>query len=469
MKSGICYSLLFIVAAVNGADTLRVDVGQVLANTSRHPIGINLNYLRDNDDNFSAGRPIQEALKEMGVKYLRYPGGEKSDYYLWSLPPYAHSNPQVFDRGGKSPEPYKTKWAVGHKLLDFDQFMTLAEAIGARPLIVVGATPQEGFTNGPVSRATYLENAVTWVRYANITKKYGVKYWEIGNEDWGDYTADQTAALVIEFSRAMKQVDPTIQIGISGNSEAYFTRLLELAGGDIDFFTASNYPVTGWKANFYQQTARVDLLKCAEFGVAAVNHYRHGKYKSKIKTVATEINTTDWMGGELGWANDLLHAMINFEIFGQVVTQPQMDFGLFWTTRWMDPGSDRVVNALNQTNGFTASGRVVAIWGQFLRDEMVGITRSDELVPFATLGLADHELNVLILNKDDFGRSTVIPILAATKYAAADVYVFAGTGLHDLHPTWGRQASLRILNNTARLTLPADSITVISLHPARLP
>ena len=31
-------------------------------------------------------------------------------------------------------------------------------------------------------RAELLETAREWVRYANVTRKYGIKYWEIGNE-----------------------------------------------------------------------------------------------------------------------------------------------------------------------------------------------------------------------------------------------------------------------------------------------
>ncbi len=30
------------------------------------------------------------------------------------------------------------------------------------------------------------EEAAGWVRYANVTKGYGIKYWEIGNENYGN-------------------------------------------------------------------------------------------------------------------------------------------------------------------------------------------------------------------------------------------------------------------------------------------
>jgi alpha-L-arabinofuranosidase len=61
------------------------------------------------------------------------------------------------------------------------------------------------------------------VQYANITKGYGVKYWEIGNEIYGngyygaDWEADNHpskspaayAQNVVQYASAMKTIDPT--------------------------------------------------------------------------------------------------------------------------------------------------------------------------------------------------------------------------------------------------------------------
>ncbi|MGE5527817.1 MAG: hypothetical protein ACM3X6_01565, partial [Patescibacteria group bacterium] len=35
-----------------------------------------------------------------------------------------------------------------------------------------------------VGRQDLIDTAAAWVRYANVVKGYGVKYWEIGNEAW---------------------------------------------------------------------------------------------------------------------------------------------------------------------------------------------------------------------------------------------------------------------------------------------
>src|SRR5436190_1896173 len=70
-------------------------------------------------------------------------------------------------------------------------------------------------------------NDAAWVRYANVTKGYGAKYWEIGNEIYGnghygaDWEADSHPAKtpveyannVVAYADAMKAVDPSVKIG----------------------------------------------------------------------------------------------------------------------------------------------------------------------------------------------------------------------------------------------------------------
>ena len=101
MKPGIT---LFAVLLVNSTgftrafaqELISVDVGAVVADTSRRQIGINTNYLVDDDDNrANALRGLADALREAGVRYLRYPGGEKSDGLLWSVWPYSTSMPTL--------------------------------------------------------------------------------------------------------------------------------------------------------------------------------------------------------------------------------------------------------------------------------------------------------------------------------------------------------------------------------------
>jgi alpha-L-arabinofuranosidase len=64
------------------------------------------------------------------------------------------------------------------------------------------------------------QEAADWVRYSNITKGYGFKFWEIGNENYGSWETDaharphdpfSYATLSRDYINAMKAVDPDHQ------------------------------------------------------------------------------------------------------------------------------------------------------------------------------------------------------------------------------------------------------------------
>jgi hypothetical protein len=86
-----------------------------------------------------------------------------------------------------------------------DQFVNYCKIIGAEPRIVVRL------------RDSTVEKAVELLTYTNVTAKYGVKYWGIGNETdlyetHGEtgYTVDQYNKDWREFAQAMKKADPGI-------------------------------------------------------------------------------------------------------------------------------------------------------------------------------------------------------------------------------------------------------------------
>lgn len=442
---------------------IHVDASKKISDTSRHPIGININYLRDDNRNLPGARPIQEALKEMGVRFLRYPGGEKSDYYLWSVPPYSASNPQVFDRMGEESCAY-AKFAEGHHLLGFDSFMNYCREVGATPHIVVGASPYEPEGKTKPIRDKYIEHAVSWVRYANLVKNYGVQYWEIGNENWKTFTAEENAELAIVFSKAMKAVDPSIKTGICGISKEYFKTTLEIAGDSIDFLTMSDYPCSHWGSyDYYVQNPRIDLNPEATHAIEALNEVGNGIYKDKIKIAIVEANSWDWFDG---WPidNTLGHTLVTFEILGQALSRPQLAYVLLWGTRWMDYNGTKISEALGAHNEINPSGRAVAIWGQFLLDELVEINRTDTLVTFASKERGTGKLNLFLSNKGYEGEKVSVRIHSDLSYERGEISQFKGMGPDDMKPEWVRVGGLSFAENCiSEFELPAVSITVISL------
>ena len=78
---------------------LENDLSCVIKEVSYHPVSINLNYLTDGDDFLDPENITEVSLKRLGVRFLRYPGGEKSDNYFWSVPPFQGVDPHFAVRG----------------------------------------------------------------------------------------------------------------------------------------------------------------------------------------------------------------------------------------------------------------------------------------------------------------------------------------------------------------------------------
>ena len=91
---------------------------------------------------------------------------------------------------------------------DFESFMTYIHSFTpqAIPMITVN-----------VGTGTASE-AASWVYYANVTRGYGIKYWQIGNETEGNWetggplNAQDFVRRYIKYYNAMKAVDPSIII-----------------------------------------------------------------------------------------------------------------------------------------------------------------------------------------------------------------------------------------------------------------
>jgi alpha-L-arabinofuranosidase len=142
------------------------------------------------DAYFDTPETIAE-LNEAGFQMLRFPGGSTSDDYNWA---------------SNTTDTNTWQWSTS-----FEDFAQVATAIGANVIITANygtGTPAE---------------AAAWVRDSNVTNKYGFKYWEIGNEEYGSWETDSNvyphdpytyATRAQSYIQQMRAADPTIKIGV---------------------------------------------------------------------------------------------------------------------------------------------------------------------------------------------------------------------------------------------------------------
>jgi alpha-N-arabinofuranosidase len=421
----------------------------LISDVSHHPIGINLDYFTDDDNYLKPARRTADALKAMGVRYLRYPGGNKSDFYFFSVPPYEESVPTLARTG---------KGAVGgrHKMLknysefavdvlDFDEFMEMCREVGAEPLICVAADEYlvdypEGCTWA--SRDELIEHAVEWVRYANIKKEYGVRYWMIGNESWHKQNINSTAEIyardVVDFSRAMKAVDPSILIVPNGNSVDFWEEVITIAGDDIDHLCFSNYPVYEYKAGYltYRDTLQ-DLMHPVKRAITAIEKFATEEQKASWKLINVEYGPFDW-GNYWPKVNDMGMNLANFEMTGRQLLESRMLFSCFWNTRWIHNDSVRysAFDALDREGNFNANGMGLMIWGNYLGHWMVKTTSTLHQRTFASYTPEEDRLYVYVINTSPDSELIALDIQTTGKPELVMAKELAGKGPDDVQPVW---------------------------------
>jgi len=411
--------------------------------------GINVNAGVDHDVNRAEGaQSLAVAIGETGSKYLRYPGGEKSNYFVWTEDPM-------------NPDPTTNYWGavyadIALTTLNFDEFMALCEQTGAEAHVNVAVNIWDTVTFTKTL-------AAEWVRYANLTKSYGVKYWEIGNELWHpdkdnewaqlSFDLNSMAELVIEYSNAMKAIDPTIKIGVSWKAHE-MQELINLCGSALDFVTISNYTDGGGTSySDYKGTRNVDLLKVNE--------------NLSLNTVISECNHADWSGSTWDLSNNTGKGLIIFDLVGQIFKSSKTEYGLLWNTRWYPVEgiySENNGDAFDNQNSPLPVVQPFALWHQFLKDDLVQTSNGDRaIVSYAAYDDDTGELNVFVINKETSAKNVNVSISSKNTYGSAEVWQYKGADEWDENPTLGQVGSANVSSNLIEYTLPSTSITVFKL------
>lgn len=223
-------------ASSEAASTATVTVNASSAKATIHEMGQGLNVAVWDGHMNDTDQPA--LLKGVGTRVLRYPGGSYGDLFHW--------------KDNSAPGGYVAPNT------GFDAFMTTAKAAGAKPILIAN------YGSGTA------QEAADWVTYANKTKGYGVTYWEIGNEVYGngyygsgwekDDHADKSpkayATNALEYISKMKAADPSIKIGVvlttpgnwpdgqkaNGDSADWNNTVLSIVGGKADFGIIHWYP-----------------------------------------------------------------------------------------------------------------------------------------------------------------------------------------------------------------------------------
>ncbi|PTY01038.1 hypothetical protein DB346_15660 [Verrucomicrobia bacterium LW23] len=406
---------------------LTVDTGNVVRKGADSFIGINLNYIRDEDANRPKARPLVDALKQLNGRWLRYPGGEKSDFYSWAQPPYDKPSAQSIGEYADYP---------GARM-DFDAYMKVVQSTAAEPYVVVG---YDSLKRTGVTKEDWIKSAAGLVRYANIVRKYNVRYWEVGNENWHNGTATPTemAGIVREFSEAMKAVDPSIMVGSSGSDKKWWSAFLPAAAPHLDFVSLSLYNCYNWKSyTYFPQNLRSDTIAQVHEALESIERFAPPADRARLKVVVAETNSKDYTDN---WKdkNNLGHALVVFDTFGRLMKEGKVQAAMLWTTRWINDAEATQCQwyALDKDNGVLPVGMGIELWGRFILPEMIQVRGEKEsIVAYACRSSDEKRVTLWLLNASTSATSTVeVRLNSSTTFTGIKAFRFGGNSPDDEAP-----------------------------------
>ena len=183
---------------------------------------------------------VLEALRNIRVPILRWPGGCFVSAYHWKKAV-----------GSKRTPYYDKAWLVEDpNSFGTDEFIKLCRKIGCEPYIC---------TNAGSGTA---EEMSDWVEYCNLknqgefakwriengfTEPHNVKYWSIGNENWGGHEmgakdAHEWGRLVEESAKMMLRITPDLELSAAAiPNHDWNINLLRMAGSRLKWISIHDY------------------------------------------------------------------------------------------------------------------------------------------------------------------------------------------------------------------------------------
>jgi hypothetical protein len=477
--AGLGTAIAAVTSRTVSAASKLVDV-TINPDTLLHPtadrIGINVNFLDDSDLQRPGARKLRSALEELEVRYVRYPGGHEADGVTFFLDESGNTvstpTPRLCRFGSDEwPANDLRYWSTNspagtwtRDVYQLQDFLDDCAAIGAEPVIVVAvdtiSNPATGMNAWTPTKEQIIANAAAMVRWCNVTNRYGVRYWELGNEAWSAATgyargypdATSYGADCADIAIAMKEEDPTILVGLNGNSEQWFKDALVAAGPEnIDFLAAHRYPFFYMSYKEYQDVTVPNIVSEANRATNAIKSLPEPD-RSRIFVMMTE------MGVVSGTPNDMGAAVVLAHNIGGNLVAPNVHGAMVWVTRYPPFGFGQ--DQFDSLNELTPAGSAQLMTTLLAPGAMVESTSTHpDVFSFASWNREMRRYAVLILNRADSAQTVKVHAVGA---ASAQLWQLRGDGPSDSNPTLSATAITPIAG-VATVQLPAASVSTLVL------
>jgi len=362
-------------------------------------MGFNLVYPHESDEIWEDGK-LEEYLRDLNTRMLRWPGGTVSSYYHWD---------ELTGEGWRDswdPEnPVHPK--LGSEYMDVTEYMEVVRSTGATPL--VGINMSSGWRWDRIEDG--IEEALELMRFLR-DQDFEVTYWYLDNEPYqhdsngGEKTVEEYAELINQFVPRMKEINPTIET-IANWLPAFELRrsdyqtLIEMAGDNIDIIDVHNY----WSWNYPSMEKWLEHTPNQLWiGSSYINEI--SLFREMVRDFGypnMKLASLEWNVGPLRENQLTAHqvALIQSEMLMQFIIGG-LDMATFWPLQW--PGNYITARPLvsSKNNEKQPNYPLFKFFsemqgGRLLLEEVI---RS--LPHILSLAVEDDEyLRIVLLNKND--------------------------------------------------------------------
>ncbi|KAI0174406.1 glycoside hydrolase superfamily [Pestalotiopsis sp. NC0098] len=348
---------------------------------------------------------VIDSILELKVPVIRYPGGNFVATYRWQ--------DGIGPRDQRPKRPELAWLGVESNQFGTDEFIEWCRIVKTEPYIC--------FNMGTGT----LEDALAWLEYcngdrdtyyANLRRKngheepYKVKYWALGNEIWGPWQVEQAtkedyAKKAIQWAKALKLLDPSIQLILCGRDG-----------------------VSDWDRYVLQQCSRYIDMHSIHFYHGDASHYPNisGPYAAE-RAIQITSSLIDLARCELD--------LTEFPDFSRITTAPKtahrpkicFDEWNVWDPIRApgDKGAEELYNL--------SDALAVAIWLNIF-------VRNAKDLGMATIAQSVNVISPLMTSPTGITRQTTYwPLLLFSRYMhgrAVAVHVRAGVYKGETNPKW---------------------------------
>ncbi len=347
---------------------------------------------------------VRKWMAELKARYIRLPGGSWANGIFWNGNGVRGADGKV-DPSKVGPDGYPAVDYSGYAPSFRVSAETLHPESGDWHGHVDVKTQQDFVKAIPGSEAMVCPNAGTgrpvdaaeWVKWANKTMGYNVRYWEIGNElggAWeagtelpfsqGQLTAEMYTKRYNDMANAMREVDPTIKIG----GGAFAEEMIRDCGENVDFVMIHTYP-----GSVTQSESRMfaDIAGGIERQTDEVRRWIHQYQPERADEI--ELAYTEW-----NLAGGVDNARMFSGLWASIFLAELARHGVSIANQW-DCFNDLFYTYDTGDHACKSEYYALWLWNNYMGDRLVPARSSDQTI-YTYASRSDDAVFVMLINTD---------------------------------------------------------------------